>query len=60
MTKQKNKFPKNRMSRFIYTNSNQFTVRDPDGNIKKKKEPKKKKKSFDELLDDVVSLVCEL
>ena len=59
MTKQKNKFPKNRMSRFVYTDSNQFTVRDPDGNIKKKKEPKKKKKSFDELLDVIINLIEE-
>jgi hypothetical protein len=60
MTKQKNKLPKKRMSRFVYTNPDQFVVRDPDGNIKKKKKPKKKKKSFDELLNDIVSLVCEL
>ena len=59
MTKQKNKFPKNRMSRFVYTDSNQFTVRDPDGNIKKKKKPKKKKKSFDELLDVIINLIEE-
>jgi len=63
MTKKKGKFPKNRVSKFMYMKPTEFQILDKDGKPKedkddkpKKGKPKKKKKSLSEIISDIKNL----